>query len=46
MPQHSANRAHAWVLDQDEVWVDVFGREHALASMDREYRALGEPSPQ
>jgi hypothetical protein len=37
MPLHEANIFHSWVLDQDDTWVDIYGREHSLAYMDRDY---------
>jgi hypothetical protein len=37
MPEHEANIFHTWVLDQDDTWVDIYGREHEVETMDRYY---------
>jgi hypothetical protein len=32
--RHPPNRLHAWVFAQQTVWVDYWGNEHALGSME------------
>jgi hypothetical protein len=35
--RHPPNRLHAWVFVQRTVWVDFWGNEHALVSMNDDY---------
>lgn len=35
--RHPPNRLHAWVFAQQTVWVDYWGNEHALVSMNDDY---------
>jgi hypothetical protein len=35
--RHPPNRMHAWVFQQQQVWVDYWGNEHEIESMDVDY---------
>ena len=37
MSAHEPRLLHAWVLEQDRVWVDISGNEHELSAMETSY---------